>query len=38
LKKIAIKLGANAIVEVRYGYRGMEMVGEGTAVVVEDRD
>ena len=38
LKKIANKLGANAIIEVRFGYRGMDLVGEGTAVIVEDED
>ena len=38
LRKIAHKLGANAIIEVRYGNRGMDFVGEGTAVIVEDID
>ncbi len=38
LRKIAHKLGANAITEVRYGYKGMDMVGEGIAVIIEDTD
>lgn len=38
LRKIAHKLGANAIIEVRYGYRGGNSVGEGTAVIIEDID
>lgn len=38
LRKIAHKLEANAIIEVGYGYKGMDMVGEGTAVIIEDID
>lgn len=38
LKKIAYKLGANAITSVRYTYRSTDNVYGGMAVIVEDED
>jgi len=38
LKKIAYKLGANAITSARFTYRGNDNVYDGTAVIVEDED
>ncbi len=38
LKKIAYKLGANAITSARFTHRVSDTVYEGTAVIVEDED
>ena len=38
LKKVAYKLGANAITNVRFTYRGNDNVHDGMAVIVEDED
>lgn len=38
LRKMAHKLGANGIIEVRYGYKGMDMVGEDSVVIIEEID
>lgn len=38
LRKIAYKLGANAIINARFNYRGDYNHYDGTAVIVKDED
>ena len=38
LKKIAYKLGANAITNVKFTYRSNDNVYDGIAVIIEDED